>query len=100
VTDHDAARAHQRAELLDQIDSHPDHVIPCRSVDLHTAGAWTAETEDEQRVAAAACRARPCPALAACRAFGLAWPQELGAYGGLTQTERRRTARNIERRTA
>lgn len=89
-----------RAELLDQIDAHPDHAIPCRSVDLYASAVWTAEAEDEQRVAAAACRSRPCPVIDTCRAYGLAWPAELGAYGGLTEKERRRLARTGERRTA
>lgn len=96
-TDLDAARDQHRRELLDQLDQHRDYEIPCRAVDLHTAGAWTSEEDNEQRVAAAACRSRPCPALEACRAYGDAWPLELGAYGGRTQTERRRAARQMKK---
>lgn len=99
-TDLEAARAQHRTELLHRIDQHPDHAIPCRAVDLHTAGAWTSDEDDEQRVAAAACRSAPCPVIEACKAYGITHPREVGAYGGLTETERRRTARNTERRTA
>lgn len=93
TTDLDAARDQHRRELLDQLDQHADHEVPCRSVDLHTAGAWTSEEDDEQRVAAAACRSQPCPRLAACRRYGLAWTDELGCYGGITEKERRKAAR-------
>lgn len=91
--DLDTRRERDRAGLLDQITTYPDHEIPCRAVDLHVSAAWTSDEDDEQRVAAAACRSMPCPALAACRAYGLAWPRELGAYGGMTERERRKAAR-------
>lgn len=99
-TDLDAQREADRLELLHRIDQHPDHAIPCRAVDLYVSAAWTSEEDDEQRVAAAACRSRPCPVIEVCKSYGIAYPREVGAYGGLTETERRRTARNIERRTA
>lgn len=99
TTDLDAAREADRLELLHTLDQHPAEAIPCRAVALYVSAAWVAEDDAEQRTAAAACRSRPCPALTACKAYGTAWPLEEGAYGGMTQTERRRAARD-ERKTA
>lgn len=82
-----------RDALLDLIDSYLADAIPCRAFDVATAAAWTADEDDEQRVAAAACRSTPCPALEVCRFFGLTYADELGVYGGLTHTQRRRAAR-------
>lgn len=93
VTDLDAQREADRLELLHTLDGYRADEIPCRAVDLYTAAAWTSDEDDEQAVAAAACRSRPCPALEACRAYGDAWPLEEGAYGGRTQTERRKAAK-------
>ena len=49
---------------------------------------WTDDDDpNAQTVAALTCVG--CPALDDCRAFGLAYPDEVGTYGGLTHNERR-----------
>lgn len=54
---------------------------PCKGDDRYI--------DDHQAVQAlAAQRCTPCPILARCRAYGLAWPMEVGTYGGLTELER------------
>src|SRR5699024_10673162 len=63
TTDVDAQHQADRLELLHSLDQHPAEAIPCRAVDLYVSAAWTAEDDAEQRTAAAACRARPCPAI-------------------------------------
>lgn len=95
----DIDRDHNRHTLLEEIDAHQQagRNIPCLSTDTYATAAWTADEDDEQRVAAAACRSQPCPALKACSVYGLTHPREHGAYGGMTEQQRRRTARDTER---
>lgn len=70
------------AELLDVVES--GNVPPCVE---HYYGDWVADDAGDQAYTAQLCRW--CPALLACRAYGLAHPSELGVYGGLTERERR-----------
>lgn len=65
--------------------------VPCRTGDAYVTAAWTADGDDEQRVAAAACS--PCPVKRECRRFGLAWPDLPGVYGGRTERERQRAVK-------
>lgn len=88
----EARRAADRSRLLDQIDAHPDYQIPCRAAG--PTAWWTSDEPGAQEAAAAACRAGPCPALAACAAYGLRWTDELGAYGGMTEKQRRQEAKS------
>ncbi|PFG19198.1 WhiB family transcriptional regulator [Serinibacter salmoneus] len=77
-------REAERLQLLDRL-ARRAREIPC--VISPAPEAWTAEEIPTQRVAAAACS--PCPLKVACRAYGLAWPDEAGVYGGLTERERK-----------
>lgn len=88
TTEAEAQREGERSRLLALVAARADRV-PC--VTSPEPAAWTTDDDDTQRVAAAACS--PCPILAACRAYGAAWPAEEGVYGGRTQSERRRGAR-------
>lgn len=60
----------------------PHRPLPCES----DAGSWTADDSRAQRYAAHACL--DCPVMWPCRAYGLKYPDERGAYGGLTYRER------------
>lgn len=87
-------------DLDDIVNDHPDTAIPCRASGFTVGGQWTADTEERQQAAAAACA--PCPTRITCRAFGLDHPREHGTYGGLTEWERRhlaRAARNTPKET-
>ena len=48
---------------------------------------WTSEDVEEQALAARLCLT--CPAVEPCRTYGLAYPQEFGVYGAVTEHERR-----------
>ncbi|MFE5293002.1 WhiB family transcriptional regulator [Isoptericola sp. NPDC056618] len=61
--------------------------VPCRTGSVVSRAIWTSDEAIDQQNAAERCG--PCPLLAACRTYGLAWPAELGVYGGLTETGRR-----------
>lgn len=84
----------QRKALLGHLEllEHDGQAIPCRSGGLLATVAWTSDEVDEQRAAARACGA--CPAVTACRQFGLAWPDLPGTYGGLPEAARRRPTRS------
>ena len=56
-------------------------VLPCGDDDR-------AISEDPRVQALAAPACHRCPALDLCRAYGLAWPDEVGVFGGLTQPQR------------
>ncbi|MGP5197211.1 WhiB family transcriptional regulator [Arthrobacter rhombi] len=48
--------------------------------------AWTADSADEQRLAAFACRG--CPVLEACAAYVEAFPEPAGVWAGTTERDR------------
>ena len=80
--DRTAARAALLAHLAHLADN--GRMAPC----LRWPGAgWTSEDVEEQRLAASMCRR--CPAVELCRTYGLAYPQEFGVYGAVTDHERR-----------
>lgn len=55
---------------------------------------------DDPRVQAQAAPAcSRCPILDQCRAYGLAWPLEVGLYGGLTHAQRLHKPRAPRKRT-
>lgn len=58
---------------------------PCYDDDRFLSDSDTIQT-------LAALRCAGCPLLDRCRTYGLAWPEELGVYGGLTQKERQAAA--------
>lgn len=60
--------------------------VPCSGDDLTIS-----ESDADQQEGTHWC-AR-CPILDTCRAYGLAWPDEIGVYGGLTHKQRQRAAR-------
>lgn len=64
-------------------------VLPCGDDDR-------AISEDPRVQALAAPACRRCPALDLCRAYGIAWPDEVGLYGGMTQQQRQAAALNQE----
>ena len=66
--------------LQEVLESH--RPLPCES----DPASWTADDSREQRYAAHACL--DCPVLWECRAYGIKYPDERGAYGGLTFRER------------
>lgn len=68
---------------------------PCQQVAVRDL--WT--SEDPAELEAAAHRCSPCPIRDACRAYGIAWPREVGTYGGLTPDQRRKAAR-VKKETA
>lgn len=83
--------AHAWVNLVSLVDDYAERQpIPCRIGDP-PIDAWTSTTATDQAIAAAACRR--CPALIQCRRYGLENPREVGVYGGLTEKERRATAR-------
>lgn len=51
---------------------------------------FLSDTDPLQALAAPRCA--ECPILDQCRTYGLAWPEELGVYGGLTQKARQAAA--------
>lgn len=83
-------RAAARRALLDLLDAHAaaGRAVPCR---VQPDAGWTSDRPDEQAYGARLCER--CPALDQCRAYGLAFPKEAGVYGGLTDLERRTSAR-------
>ncbi|MFV0634627.1 WhiB family transcriptional regulator [Demequina sp.] len=68
--------------------------IPCRESQVLHPDAWTSENAEDLAEAAAQCWR--CPAVDACRTFGLTHLGEVGVLGGLTPNERRRTVRERE----
>lgn len=88
------AMAHDWRALMDFIDADSKRQpIPCRMGGPAARSRFTG-TDAEQTEAARSC-AR-CPAVGACKPYGLAHPKELGVYGGLTETERRQQARRTK----
>ena len=83
----------ERAELLAHLDALALAGCPavCRSVPIADRGLWTSDDPGDQRVAARLCA--PCPAVTPCREYGLDHQRDAGAYGGPTETERRKAAR-------
>lgn len=79
-----------RRALLDLLDAHDaaGRAVPCR---VQPDAGWTSDRPDEQAYGARLCER--CPALDQCRAYGLAFLKEAGVYGGLTDLERRASAR-------
>ena len=75
------------ASLQELLDRYPFATIPCRVSQVPEL--WTSTEPHEQSAAAEACDG--CPAIKQCRAYGLAHPNELGVYGGLTTTQRQAT---------
>lgn len=94
VSAREAARDADRRALEDTLSGLHWRLIPCRA-DATTCANWISDVPAHQRAAAAACM--PCPALAACKGYGLAWPAEEGTYGALTQAERRALAARARR---
>ncbi|MBO1751718.1 WhiB family transcriptional regulator [Actinotalea sp. BY-33] len=82
-----------RAALLEHLDalSAAGHPAVCWTVPLTDRAVWTSDDATDQQHAANLCG--PCPALTACRTYGLAHPKEAGVIGGLTEPQRRRGAR-------
>ena len=78
-----------RTALLEALDRLDDGSVPCRAVGIYASAAWIADADAEQRTAAAACRSQPCPVIDLCRAYGLANLEAVGAYGGMTERERK-----------
>lgn len=78
-----------RAELVAHHDTLTAAGFPpeCWAVPIADRAVWTSDDPTEQRDAARRCA--PCPALTACRAYGLEHHDERGVYGALTETERR-----------
>ena len=89
----DARRDVERARLLTTLEDAGPARVPCLAGGT-PASAWTSDEADELHLAAQACVR--CAALAACRAYGLAWPDEAGVYGALTPTERLDITRTTE----
>lgn len=89
----EALRDADRVRLLTTLEDAGPARVPCLAGDVLPA-AWTSDEADELHLAAQACVT--CPALAACRAYGLAWPDEAGVYGALTRAERLDIARTTE----
>jgi hypothetical protein len=77
-----------QARQLDELTRHAqDHDASCVDSLL-----WISEAPTDQENAAWQCRR--CPLLDECRTYGLAYSQEAGVYGGLTEQQRkRRTSR-------
>lgn len=71
------------ADLIDVLALLARAGIPAPCVVLPGAG-WTADTIGEQREAARMCA--DCAAVAECGAYAYANPDELGVYGGRTQS--------------
>lgn len=65
-------------------------LVPCHDIDAFTATEREHTQNAPQALAARICPT--CPVLDECRAYGIANPNEVGIYGGMTQTERRATA--------
>lgn len=66
------------------------HEVPCLT--SPAPQAWTAEHDDEQRVAARACH--QCPLLDNCRRYALTHAEEGGVWGALTEAQRRQHHRD------
>ncbi|WNM28447.1 WhiB family transcriptional regulator [Demequina capsici] len=87
------ALEHDWPQLTALVDAYSERQpIPCRMSPM--PGAWIGDDEGEQANAAAECRT--CPALIACRRYGLEHLREPGVYGGLTYQQRRATARQTK----
>lgn len=97
MTDPDRASAHAR--LLDLVDRHHGHV-PCRCTDVAPPSCWTADDNDDQARAAAACMGCPVSLVVACQVYGLTFPREYGVYGAMTTDQRQPTTTTTRRRTA
>ena len=88
-------QARDHLELTNALEAVALSDVPCRA--SAAAYSWTSDDPAEQAVAARACR--PCPLVQPCRSYGLAWPREMGVYGALTHTDRKRINRT-ERKSA
>lgn len=86
-------READREDLLAVLSRYSPAAVPCLAVPLAVAAAWTSEDTATQAAAAAACR--PCPVRSVCLGYGGRWPDEAGTYGGRTEQDRQRVAREV-----
>lgn len=90
------ALAHDWRQLTALVDAYGEkQQIPCRQR-FPGPNTWITTDPDRQQIAAEACRS--CPALEACRQYGIDHPAEMGVYGGLPLSERRAEARRRKAR--
>lgn len=61
--------------------------IPCRDARPDVRAMWTSGDPEDQDQAATRCVG--CPAVRECDAYGLAYPREVGVYGGRTERDRK-----------
>lgn len=65
--------------------------VPCFNGTETPREWWTSDRLSQRNTAAKACG--PCPVLTQCRQWGIDHPQEVGALGGLVETDRERAAK-------
>ncbi|NYI41244.1 WhiB family transcriptional regulator [Demequina lutea] len=73
-------------------------VVPCFNGTDVPRMWWTSDDQRQRAEAATACAI--CPVLTQCSQYGIDNPKEVGVYGGMSERQRVKVAREISERTA